>query len=667
MSSSPEIQDDEELFEDALEDTVPSDKLTVKKSKSKVGRKLSKLLKDKSPKNGNGNGESDESGMSLSENLEEAHLAVEMFLNNNFEEARNIVQPLADKSIYHALGYSVFMYLKAVMTFESKHIEEASIVLSDACDTINTFRRKTGIVERILSSGSSSNGGSPYDAWTETEVHAELCYAEVLLLKAVLTLCEDETLVSFVKAGLKVRTCYQSFRECWTILNQRNWDDASNKEDFESGVRMGVGTFNLMISMLPARVMRLLEFIGFGGNRGEQDSGIIEIRQVYESKKGLRQFLSSIVLLGYHLMLSFFIGNVSDCDFDLCKQILDEKLERHPNGAFFLFFKGRLHFVQGEMAEAMQWYKASCDSQDEWPQFHHICYWELVWTCQYSRDWKQALFYSDKLFQESRWSKCFYAYQKAAMMCMLQEELTPEQRQEQIELMKSLPGWKQRIAGKSLPMEKFAVRKAERFLAQGNRLMLPSLELIYVWNGFRTLGKSWGLIEPVYVIIENAIKETNRTKDSNDYYSEDLCLLMLLRGMCLKHMNSPLQAEECFMEVMSYTGKLKADTYLVPYATFEYALLLKDQGQLMTSMATLERAKNDFKDYSLQSRLHFRIHAAQNDIKAREKSAKKAGSTSGLEVDNVLPLSPPSSASSNGTSFHLPKTEEEAIKILQGQ
>jgi hypothetical protein len=45
-------------------------------------------------------------------------------------------------------------------------------------------------------------------------------------------------------------------------------------------------------------------------------------------------------------MLSFFIGNVTDCDFELCKKILDEKLEKHPNGAFFLFFKGRLHFVQ---------------------------------------------------------------------------------------------------------------------------------------------------------------------------------------------------------------------------------------------------------------------------------------------------------------------------------
>jgi hypothetical protein len=41
---------------------------------------------------------------------------------------------------------------------------------------------------------------------------------------------------------------------------------------------------------------------------------------VYESKKGLRQFLAGIVLLGYNLMLSFFIGNTADCDYDLCKQ-----------------------------------------------------------------------------------------------------------------------------------------------------------------------------------------------------------------------------------------------------------------------------------------------------------------------------------------------------------
>ena len=60
------------------------------------------------------------------------------------------------------------------------------------------------------------------NAYSELEMHAELCYAEVLLLRAVLTLCEDENLVSFVKAGLKVRSCYQSFRFVVLLIDRRN-------------------------------------------------------------------------------------------------------------------------------------------------------------------------------------------------------------------------------------------------------------------------------------------------------------------------------------------------------------------------------------------------------------------------------------------------------------
>ena len=57
------------------------------------------------------------------------------------------------------------------------------------------------------------------------------------------------------------------YRECWNILQHRNWDGDVHKNDFESGVRVGVGAFNLMISLLPPRIMRLLEFIGFGGKK----------------------------------------------------------------------------------------------------------------------------------------------------------------------------------------------------------------------------------------------------------------------------------------------------------------------------------------------------------------------------------------------------------------
>ena len=80
--------------------------------------------------------------------------------------------------------------------------------------------------------------------------------------------------------------------------------------------------------------------------------------------------------------------------------------------------------------------------------------------------------------------------------------------------------------------------------------------------------------------------------------------------------------------------------------------------------ASLFFIRTDFKDYSLQSRLHFRIHAAQNDLRSRDKAARKTGNGSAgatPEVDDVMPMA----AGSNG--LPCPLNEEEAAKILQGK
>ena len=106
------------------------------------------------------------------------------------------------------------MYLKAVMTFEEKHIEEASAILGRACDTIGklenifflfgcsqkiyflwfvgSFRKKsTGLVDSL----GSILRKPDYDAYTDMEVHAELCFAEVLLLKVIYSFINYQLLI----------------------------------------------------------------------------------------------------------------------------------------------------------------------------------------------------------------------------------------------------------------------------------------------------------------------------------------------------------------------------------------------------------------------------------------------------------------------------------------
>ena len=44
--------------------------------------------------------------------------------------------------------------------------------------------------------------------------------------------------------------------------------------------------------------------------------------------------------------------------------------------------------------------------------------------------------YAKMLYEDSNWSKATYAYLAVASMCMMQDELTEEEKQEQAELAK---------------------------------------------------------------------------------------------------------------------------------------------------------------------------------------------------------------------------------------
>lgn len=233
--------------------------------------------------------------------------------------------------MYHAMGISVFSFLEAILTFEQEHMKAASASLKSCLDLCNKSRSKSSLTKDLLTPFSlGGNNGDYYNKMTDLEAHAELCYAEMLLLKSILTFVEDETLKNLLVGGMKIRSCFNCYKVCAEILKHRkNWESPQSKMHFESGVKMGMGTFNLMISLLPQRVIKLLEFIGFSGNKKQ---GLVDLVAGYEMEQGLRRNLSVMTLLGYHLIVCTVVC-YQDGDLKFADEILQKQLKvrsHHP-------------------------------------------------------------------------------------------------------------------------------------------------------------------------------------------------------------------------------------------------------------------------------------------------------------------------------------------------
>ncbi|XP_077186029.1 tetratricopeptide repeat protein 39A-like isoform X2 [Paroedura picta] len=546
--------------------------------------------------------------------LAECTEALDCFLHNQFSESLQMLQPRTRESMYHALIYATILEMQAMMTFEQEDIAHAGHTMKEAQEICQRFRRRNVV--------SGAFSGRPVgDACTEEELHAEACYAECLLHRAALTFLQDENMVNFIKGGIKVRSSYLIYRELNSSLQPNQFPASSVHAHLEGGVALGIGAFNLTLSLFPPRILKLLEFAGFSGDK---DYGLQQLHHGANTPN-LRALLCTMLLLCYYTFLTFILG-VGEDDFTEAEALLSPYLSRYPKSAIFLFFAGRIEEIKGNINEAIKKFEEGCSAQQAWKQFHHMCYWELMWCFAYKGMWKMAYFYADLLSKENRWSKAMYVYMKAAFLSMLpQGELRPF-GEDEVALFRQVSSFKQKIAGKSPPTEKFAIRKARRYkTSEPVPLPVPALEMMYMWNGFTVLRKQQELLEGTLNTLSQAEKQLQEAPAS-EHQVDDKCLLLLLKGLVLKHLHSPTEAEACFSAVHASEKRIRYDHYLVPNALLELSLLHMAHGRNEEAVRLLHRAKSNYKNYSMESRTLFRIHAALSKLKAppEENGASEA-------------------------------------------
>ncbi|XP_039628577.1 tetratricopeptide repeat protein 39A [Polypterus senegalus] len=543
----------------------------------------------------------------LQSSIQECMEALDLFLNNQFDESLAKLFPRIKESMYHALVYAIILEMQAMMTFEHSDIITAGSVMKEAQDVCQRFRKKSSMVGSITSLVNKNTG----ETYTEEELHAEVCYAECLLQRAALTFLQDENMVSFIKGGIKVRNSYMIYKELHNFFQFQNFQQGASHIHLQGGVSLGIGAFNLTLSLFPPRILKLLEFAGFSGSK---EYGLSQLHEG-ASSINLRSLLCTMLLLCYYTYITFILGTGEDDTLE-AENLIKPYLSHYPKGAIFLFFSGRLQEIKGNINEAIARFEDGCAAQQAWKQFHHMSFWELMWCYSFKQNWRMAYFYADLLSKESRWSKAMYVYMKAAYLSMLPPNEARPFGEDEVELFRQVPTFKQKIAGKSPPTEKFAIRKARRYKASSPvKLPVPVLEMMYIWNGFTMVGKCRVLTDGILETLLDAERLLQSTP-ANEYSVDDSCVITLLKGLCLKHQGDISQAEKCFSSVIQSEKKIRFDHYLVPNAMLELSLLRIKQGRKEEAIKSLQRAKSNYKDYSMESRTLFRIHAALSKLKA---------------------------------------------------
>nr|XP_007969080.2 tetratricopeptide repeat protein 39B-like [Chlorocebus sabaeus] len=544
--------------------------------------------------------------MNLPSSLEECTTGLYLFLNNRFSDAINLIHPWSKNSMYHSLMYGILMVVKAILTFEPHDLQIGMMAAKDALKTCDNFRKKT---KMTLSHLVNRQG---ITAITEEELHAEVCYAECLMLKSFISLIQEESMLAFLKSGISVGSSYHIYKDCQQVLTQIPDNHSKAHKHLVGGIKFGLGAFNLMLSLMPPKTLKLLNIIGYSGDR---EVGLALLHES-ASETHINSILSLLTLLFYYnyVYVAFGVEKVYN---SATEDLFLVYLQKFPNCVIFKFFHARSSMLKGDFENAQLKLQECIFTQNEWEQVHHLCYWEFMWCHILLQDWRQAYHYANLLSQHSRWSKAIYVYSKAITLALLPSDFVKSVSEDMNSLFLKVESLKIKFLGSAVPIEKFVAEKGQRYgTTTGWFTAQPLLEFIYAWSGFLVMSKKNELISSWLSIIDKG-EDLLQENPHKVYGTDDISLLNLLKGLCLKHLGKYSKAEYYFNCVIQKKKLLKYDHYLVPYTYYELGILHYLKGDYDSATKNLDNVRN-YKDYSMETRLQFRTHIALEQI-AKEK------------------------------------------------
>ncbi len=341
-----------------------------------------------------------------------------------------------------------------------------------------------------------------------------------------------------------MRTTINIYRSLYKYITTVDGESPSGHDDtvdehLRSGVYFGYGLSSLILSLLPSKVITIVEIFGYHGDRTEaldvlQRAGgwskESEEPTVSAADEGIRRLLCDMMVLTFHTVLSSV--TFDGIDITMADKIVRWSSHRYPNSVFLLWGQGRLLVVRSQPREALVYYKKAIAAQSQYPTLYAMSYWEMAIANLALWDVPESMASWRDLERESSWSKAIYTYGVAA--CLLQGSGPTD---DAAALLEKVPGLLQKIAGKSIPLEKLVSRRARKFMKE-RRLVLPALEIGYIFLAI-THAPREVLAKKMLPEIKSCL-EGMKGRETLGGYHDDLCLSKFLEGVCLRYLAYPV-------------------------------------------------------------------------------------------------------------------------------
>ncbi|KAL7867132.1 hypothetical protein AOLI_G00149460 [Acnodon oligacanthus] len=567
------------------------------------------------------------------ENIEDAELAfqgINMLLNNGFKESDELFRRYRTQSPLMSFGASFVSFLSekrsqaenAMMTFEEEKMQMA-------CDDLRTTEKlcesdNTGVIETIRNKIKKSMDSQRSGMAVVDRLQRQIIVADCQVYLAVLSFVKQE-LSAYIKGGWILRKAWKMYNKCYSDISQLQEscrrrsssqqgelasDQANHNTDVAEGsggvteealgrlkgsVSFGYGLFHLCISMVPPHLLKIVNLLGFPGDRHQ---GLASLAYASESKD-MKAPLATLALLWYHTVVQpFFALDGSDSRAGLmeAKAILQKKAVIYPNSSLFIFFRGRVQRLECQINSALASFHDALEFASDQREIQHVCLYEIGWCSMIEMNFEDAYKAFERLKNESRWSQCYYAYLTGVCQGASGD----------LEGAKAIfKDVHKLFKRKNNQIEQFAFKRAERLRkmsATQELCILGVVEVLYLWKALPNCSSS--KLQLMSQVLQGL----------DDPSCQGLKHLLLgAIQKCLGNIKDAIQSYQ--MAARDELGR-QTNSYVQPYSYYELGcVLLAKPETLNKGRSLLLQAKENYAGYDFENRLHVRIHSALASLK----------------------------------------------------